>query len=328
MIHLRQSSLFVGILIVILLVATIIGTSTALSVKKQVAKEKADPLTEIIPENAEWEKVVASSENRFMEGINFDQEDKIWLVSHMTNELLTVDGEEVKFVETIDGAVGAKFHKDGRLFITSITGNLYAYDPKTETTSVILDSYNDQPFNGLNDLVFDDEGGLYFTDPMGSDALNPSGKVYYLPPGEEEAILFADNIAYPNGIAISADGNRVYISEFDKNRVISVPSITAETSPETSFLFAQFEGGIGPDGLAVDTEGNLYVAHFQAGQIVVVDQNGFKYGAIKLPEDAGTFVTNLAFHDGYLYITESSKNEILRIKVNKEGLELYGSKSN
>ena len=52
----------------------------------------------------------------------------------------------------------------------------------------------------------------------------------------------------------------------------------------------------------------------------MVDQNGFKYGAIKLPEDAGTFVTNLAFHDGYLYITESSKNEIWRIKVNKEGL--------
>ncbi|MER2047657.1 MAG: SMP-30/gluconolactonase/LRE family protein, partial [Solibacillus sp.] len=85
-----------------------------------------------------------------------------------------------------------------------------------------------------------------------------------------------------------------------------------------------FEGGIGPDGLAVDAEGNLYVAHFQAGEVVVVDANGFKYGTIRLPEDAGTFATNLAFHDGYLYVTESSKNEVWRIQVKKKGLQPYG----
>ena len=97
-----------------------------------------------------------------------------------------------------------------------------------------------------------------------------------------------------------------------------------KTSPETPFIFGQFEGGIGPDGLAVDAEGNLYVAHFQAGEIVILDASGFKIGTIRLPEDAGTFTTNLAFHNGYLYITESSKNEVWRIQVNKEGLKLYG----
>lgn len=124
---------------------------------------------------------------------------------------------------------------------------------------------------------------------------------------------------------ISADGQRVYISEFDKNQVLSVTSVTAENSPETPFVFARFEGGIGPDGLTVDTDGNLYVAHFQAGEIAVVDANGFKYGTIRLPKDAGTFATNLAFQNGYLYVTESSKNEIWRIKVKKKGLPLYCS---
>nr|WP_313771817.1 SMP-30/gluconolactonase/LRE family protein [Neobacillus niacini] len=90
------------------------------------------------------------------------------------------------------------------------------------------------------------------------------------------------------------------------------------------FVFGQFEGGIGPDGLAVDTEGNLYVAHFQAGEVVVLDANGFKYGTIRLPEDAGTFTTNLTFHNGYLYVTESLKNEVWRIKVKKKGLQPYG----
>lgn len=184
----------------------------------------------------------------------------------MTNELLTVNNDEVQFVTTVNGAVDAKFHQDETLYITSIIGELVKYDPKTDQLSRVVNTYN-----GLNDLVFDQNGGLYFTEPMGSQALKPVGKVYYLPPGEKEPVLFADNIAYPNGIAISADGNRVYISEFDKNQVLSVPSITAEASPETPFVFAQFEGGIGPDGLAVDAEGNVYVAHFQAGENVVLD---------------------------------------------------------
>ena len=38
------------------------------------------------------------------------------------------------------------------------------------------------------------------------------------------------------------------------------------------------------------TEGNLYVAHFQAGAIVVLDASGFKYGTIRLPKDAGDFI--------------------------------------
>ncbi|MFB3170127.1 SMP-30/gluconolactonase/LRE family protein [Neobacillus sp. 179-C4.2 HS] len=145
-----------------------------------------------------------------------------------------------------------------------------------------------------------------------------------MPPNSKEPILFQEGIAYPNGIAISANGQRVYISEFATNRIISVPSKEAKDARETPFVFGQFEGGIGPDGLAVDTEGNLYVAHFQAGEIVVLDASGFKYGTIRLPKDAETFTTNLTFHNGYLYVTESLKNEVWRIKVKKEGLQPYG----
>ncbi|MEH7096974.1 SMP-30/gluconolactonase/LRE family protein [Neobacillus vireti] len=311
---------FAAVVLVVffLVTATFVGAK-ALYETKPVPKGERHNISEIIPSSAKWEKVVVSDEKRFMEGINFDKNGKMWMVSPMTNELLTVEGDKVKFVEKIDGAVGAKFHKDGRLYITSITGKLLAYDPKTGEVKTILDKYK-----GLNDLVFDQAGGLYFTEPIGSNALDPVGKVYYLPPGKNEAVLFADHIAYPNGVAISADGQRVYTSEFGKNRVVSVPSKTAAASPESPFIFGQYEGGIGPDGLAVDAEGNLYVAHFQAGEIVVQDPSGFKYGTIRLPESAGTFTTNLTFHDGYLYITESSKSEVWRIKVNKDGLTPYG----
>lgn len=309
-----------------LVTVTVAGASSYYESKKVPTKER-HTISEIVKSSSKWEKVATGS--GFIEGINFDQKGNIWLVSPMTNEILTIKNKKavtvLKDTETLM-PIGAKFHKDGRLFITNGKGQLNTYNPVTGKLSTLVSTYEGKPLNGLNDLVFDKQGGLYFTEPMGSSATHPTGRVFYLPAGKTEPILFSENIAYPNGIALSANGQRVYISEFDKNQILSVPSVTAENSPETPFVFARFEGGIGPDGLTVDAEGNLYVAHFQAGQVAVVDPDGFHYGTIRLPEAAGTFATNLAFKDGYLYVTESSKNEIWRIKVQKKGLPLYGNK--
>lgn len=313
----------IALLAVFFLVAATFVGARALYETEPVLKEERHHISEIIPSDAEWEKVVSGNEG-FMEGINFDREGNIWMVSPMSGELLTVEEGEVRKVKEYPGPVGAKFHKDGRLFITDITGVIHAYDPGTRESQVAVSTYEGKPLNGLNDLIFDKDGGLYFTEPMGSSATNPVGRVFYMPAGSTEPELFAEKIAYPNGVAISADGLRVYISEFAKNRVLSVPAKNAPPSPETPFIFGQYEGGIGPDGLAVDENGNLYIAHFQAGEIIVQDANGFTYGTIRLPEDAGTFTTNLTFQDGYLYITESSKNEVWRIQVKEEGLPLYG----
>ncbi|WP_298827072.1 SMP-30/gluconolactonase/LRE family protein [uncultured Planococcus sp.] len=319
----KKKGLAIALLMVFLLVAaTFVGAKSAYE-KAPVPKGERHDISEIIPSKAKWEKVVAGKEG-FMEGINFDREGNIWMVSPMSGELLKVEDGEVKHVREYPGPVGAKFHKDGRLFITDISGVIHAYDPETGNSEIAVSTYEGKPLNGLNDLIFDEEGGLYFTEPMGSSATNPVGRVFYLPAGSTEPELFAEKIAYPNGVAISADGQRVYISEFAKNSVLSVPAKNAPPSPETPFVFGYYEGGIGPDGLAVDEKGNLYVAHFQAGEIVVQDARGFSYGTIRLPEDAGTFTTNLTFHDGYLYITESSKNEVWRIQVKEDGVPLYG----
>ncbi|WP_338472351.1 SMP-30/gluconolactonase/LRE family protein [Niallia sp. XMNu-256] len=311
---------------IFLITASIVGAKAKYETKP-VPKGERHNISEIIHANAKWEKVVVSEGDtgRFMEGINFDRKGNIWMVSPMSGELLTIEKDKVvSVVEEGIVPVGAKIHKDGRIFMTDLNGKIIAYDPIAKKTETVVNTYEGKPLNGLNDLVFDEKGGLYFTEPMGSSATHPVGRVFYLPADSTEPELFAENIAYPNGVVISADGQRVYISEFDKNRLLSIPSKKAEKSPETPFVFGSFEGGIGPDGLAVDTDGNVYVAHFQAGEIVVLDANGFKYGTIRLPEDAGTFTTNLAFNDGYLYITESSKNEVWRIKVKKEGLTPYG----
>ena len=73
-----------------------------------------------------------------------------------------------------------------------------------------------------------------------------------------------------------------------------------------------------------DADGNIYVAHYGAGEVVESAPNGDYFGAIRLPEGAGTQPSSVAFHDGYLYITEMQKKEIWRVKHNIPGIKLYG----
>jgi sugar lactone lactonase YvrE len=74
----------------------------------------------------------------------------------------------------------------------------------------------------------------------------------------------------------------------------------------------------------VDSKGNLYVAHFGAGEVVVIDPIGFIVGVIPLPPGAGYLTTNVAFRDGYLYITEAEQNIVWRVKTKISGAALYG----
>ena len=74
-----------------------------------------------------------------------------------------------------------------------------------------------------------------------------------------------------------------------------------------SYVFARLNGGHGPDSMTADVEGNIYAAHYGSGEVVIFVLNGDYYGAIQLPPGAGSFTTNAAIHDGYLYITEAEK---------------------
>jgi sugar lactone lactonase YvrE len=282
-------------------------------------------LSEIVAPDSPWEKVAAVAAN-IIEGINFDREGNLWVVDITGGKALKIVGGKTvaAFGEKHLRPNGARFHKDGRLFIADQLGELYFFNVSTGERTKILQSYGFEHMRGFSDLIFDNKGGLYITESYGSSAMNSSGRVFYLPPDKGAKLqLFQENMAFPNGIAVSADGNFVYIAEWAKNRIIAVPAVNGNIRWIT-YVFCRFEGGIGPDGLAVDAEGNVYAAHFHAGEIAVCDANGFSYGAIRLPASAGIRVSNLAFHEGYLYVTESLKNEIWRIKVKKSGLQPYG----
>lgn len=277
-------------------------------------------IDEICTGECQWEKV-ATCEG-FIEGLNITEDGDIYVLGYLAGQLLKVEGDSCVQIGDAQGAPnGAKLTAEGDLLITDRNLGLQRANLETGERETMHSMVKTAQFRGLNDLVIDAEGGVYFSEPYGSNALNPVGKVYYLSP-EEGATpeVFADGLAFPNGLAISADGLRLYIAEYGRNQVVSVPSALETNIHETPFIFARFEGGVGPDGMTVDADGNLYAAHFGAGEAVVVDSKGFHYGALPLPEGALHFTTNIALHDGYLYMTEALQNVIWRMPVSRQPL--------
>lgn len=267
-----------------------------------------------------WEKHVTCS--GFLEGINFDANGTLWMVGYLEGRIIKVqNGECVTVGEQSGFPNGMKIAPDGNLIVADRTGGLQSVDPVTGEREVIHSQYITAQFRGLNDLAFDPQGGMYFTEPYGSDALKPVGRVYYIAPGEgSKPELFLDGVSFPNGIALSPDGNRVFLSEYGQNRIIAAPSKLNPNIFESATVLAQLQGGIGPDGLTVDADGNLYIAHFGAGQVFVLDPQGFPYGIIRLPESAGPFTTNVAIHGGHLYVTEAIQNVVWRLPITRKAL--------
>lgn len=261
----------------------------------------------------------------FLEGATFDREGQLWVVDLLSGNILRVeDGDCIVEGNTGGQPNGAKFHRDGRLFVADKLHGILAFDPRDDSITVIADMYRAEKLRGTNDLVFDSEGGLYFTEPYGSSTLDPDGRVFYLPPGEDARLeVLAGGFAFPNGIALSADGAFVYVGEYARQQILSLPSASSTSDFDVAYVAARTEGGVGPDGFAFDSRGNLYAAIFQGGVVRVIDAGHFYVGSIELPDGAGTFATNLAFSDDYLYITEASAGVIYRVRVEIPGLPFF-----
>jgi gluconolactonase len=262
----------------------------------------------------------------FLEGPAFDDQGNLWIVSIESGniEKVTPNGQCTTATKTGGEPQGLKFH-NGRLYGVDRKRGVFTIDPQSGEVQDYARYFYNENFRGPNDLVIDQTGGIYFTDPWGSSVLNPRGGLYYVSPEPEKKVTrLADNLAFPNGVTLSPDDKTLYIGDFNAQRVISVP-IASPGAIDIGFahVAAYLSGGWGTDGMTTDAKGDVYVAHYMGKEVVVLDPDGFIIGTIPLPPEAGAQTTNVAFHDGHLYITEAGKNEVWRVKMNVEGVKLH-----
>ena len=260
----------------------------------------------------------------FLEGPVFDTDGHLYVSDIPWGRIFRIDAQGTwTLVAEYDGEPnGMKFLDAGTLLITDYKNGLVRLDIATGAVTPYLERRNSERFKGVNDLVFDAEGNLYFTDQGQSGLHDPSGRLYRLRPNGQLDLLL-NNVPSPNGVALSPDGRVLYLAVTRGNCVWRVPLLPDGSVAKVSQFFTSY-GPSGPDGLAVDAQGRLLVANPGLGYVWVLNSRAEPVQVLRgVP---GSSTTNLAFGgaDGQtLYVTDSTQGRILRASMEVPGLALH-----
>jgi gluconolactonase len=260
----------------------------------------------------------------FLEGPSFDRDGNLWVVDIPWGRIfkITPDGAVTIAAEYDGEPNGLKFHKDGRAFIADHKNGIMVLDPRSGKVEPYLDRPALQRFKGVNDLLFASNGDLYFTDQGQTGLQDPTGRLYRLrSSGQLECIL--DNVPSPNGLVLNAAENVIFLAVTRENAIWRVPLMKDGTASKVG-VFIQMSGGVGPDGLAIDEQGNLAVCHPGLGAVWIFSAKGEPIYRIDSPE--GAMTTNCAYGGPKrksLFITESKSGTILSVELPVAGSQLY-----
>ena len=278
--------------------------------------------------------VVAAEGFAFPEGPAYDGKGNLAVSNCNSDHIdkVSAEGRAIQFKAdpnkfTLEKTNGLAFHEDGSLYACDFGRNAILQIFPDGRTEIVADKCGETGFKGPNDLAFDPEGNLYFTDPAGSDVQHPIGCVYRIARGTRKVTRVADGMAFPNGLAFSADGKTLYLAESSRFRILKA-AVKPDGSLETPQLFCQLPDKHTPDGINFDQAGNLYVATVGPGLVTILDKIGKIARTVKIP---GTDVTNLEFGGKdlrTLYVTEAQKGIVYKMQVETGGLPLFRAPNN
>ena len=247
----------------------------------------------------------------FLEGPTFDGAGNLYVTDIPYGRIFRITPAlEWELVVEYDGwPNGMALHADGSLWIADYRKGVMRLDPNSGRIDTVLGHRNSEAFKGVNDLVFDARGQLYFTDQGQTGLHDPTGRVYRYDPASDKLDVLIANVPSPNGIALSADGRVLYVAVTRANQVWRGP-LLADGSVSKVGAFQTFFGTSGPDGLAIGLEGELLVAHASLGAAFVLNPRGEVAQLIQCP--CGPTVTNLARRpDSQEFVmTESSSGSL------------------
>lgn len=227
-------------------------------------------------------------------------------------------------------ANGLTRDQQGRLIACENAARRVTRHEHDGSITVVANSFQGKRLYRPNDVVVRSDGCIYFTDPWTGSAapqewdLTASG-VYRVTPDLGTKTLLTSDFAMPNGLAFSPDESMLYINNSRRGHIRAfdlAPNGTLAT--HTDRVFADLRGeepGV-PDGMKVDTEGNVYCGG--AGGLWIMDRNGNKLGRIVHGASA---TTNLAFGgDDWKTLFFTTRNELGAVKLKISGIPVPAPK--
>ena len=262
----------------------------------------------------------------FLEGPSFDRNGNLYVVDIPFGRIFRISPDkEWTLVTEYDGEPnGLKIHKDGRIFIADYKRGILQVDADTGTVTPYCERWRVESFKGVNDLVFDASGNVYFTDQGLTGMHDPTGRVFRLSADGERLDCLVDTVPSPNGLVPNLTEDIIYLAVTRANQVWRVPLLDDGGTAKVGVFLHLSGGGGGPDGMALDTEGGLLVCHAGNGCVWHFDAMGEPKHRIR--SCTGLVTTNLAFggpDNKSLFITESHSGAILKADLPVAGKTMF-----
>ncbi|MGO4291236.1 SMP-30/gluconolactonase/LRE family protein [Chitinophaga sp. RAB17] len=273
-----------------------------------------DSLPPTVAENARPELI--SKQFAFTEGPVTDKKGNLYFTDQPNDKIWKYNtrGQFSVFLEKSGRSNGLYMDPKGNIIACADEKDeLLSISPKGKI-KILVNNFGGHRLNGPNDVWVAPNGGIYFTDPYYQrdywDRKQPDIKeerVYYLAPGTKIPVIAAADFVKPNGIIGTRDGKLVYVADINGGKVYRY-DVNKDGTLSGQHLMASKT----TDGLALDSEGNLYLC---GSGITVINKEGQQTGHIPIPEG---WTANACFggkDNNILFITAGKGLYMLKMKV-------------
>ncbi len=224
----------------------------------------------------------------YLEGLAVDRDRNIVWYSDVIGggvHGLMPDGSITTFNSQRMWTGGVLLNDDGAV-LSSGAGGIMWNHPATQKSGWLLEKINGEPINGINEMIPDGTGGIYFGTVdleriMRGEEPRPSA--LYRLTVDGNVIKLVDAIGFANGLMLSPDRKRFYCNNtfactlaFDVRPDLTLANMTTFVTKEDV------------DGIAADVEGNLWITGFRSGHITRVKSDGELLLPVETPAGAIT----------------------------------------
>ena len=261
------------------------------------------------------------------EDIAFDREGVLWAGGELGQIYRIAEKGCVEEVTNIGGfCLGLAFSASDELFVCNAKLACVTRVQKDGTSRLFADSAGNHKLKLPNYGVFDSAGNLYVSDS--GVWSKPSGCIVRFDAKGRGAVFLEGPQPFPNGLALSADEQFLFIAQSHTDDVLQV-EIRKDGTAGHREVYARGLERV-PDGLAFDILGNLYVSCYASDNIYCV--SGDRAVTLLAYDRDGTTLarpTNIAFggpeHE-YLYVANLGRWHINRVKIGTKGQALINQK--
>ncbi|WP_238845331.1 SMP-30/gluconolactonase/LRE family protein [Nostoc edaphicum] len=268
---------------------------------------------------------------KYSEGIVIDREGNLYFSQTKAGTITVLPPNATpRLWAKVEGANGHKIMSEG-FHIVAAKNSVVKLDANGQIVKVVAREFNGKPLQYPNDITIDKQGGFYFTDSGNSNSQTPNGAVYYVS-ATEKISQVAKGLAFVNGIVLTPDSKRLFVAESNKNRILEY-NVLSPGKVKSQKVFAELPVKQGkqidnqPDGMCIDAQGNLYVAHYGMGQVQVLNPKG---QLLRRYSSGNLTTSNCAFGGSdmkHLFVTggvqtEEGQGGIFRLDLGVRGLDI------